>query len=188
MHSLHQLPLNNSFSALPTDFFSLQQPQGIENPVLVSANPQAAQLIGLDRDQLSSQAFIDIFSGNAPLPGSAPLAMAYAGHQFGQYNPQLGDGRGLLLAQVQNPQHGHWDIHLKGAGQTPYSRFGDGRAVLRSSIREYLCSEAMAGLGIATTRALCVIGSDTQVLRETVESAATLVRLARSHIDRKSVV
>jgi uncharacterized protein YdiU (UPF0061 family) len=125
--------------------------------------------------------FVRYFSGNAPLPGAEPLAMVYAGHQFGVYVPRLGDGRGLLLGEVVSSQ-GRWDVHLKGAGQTPYSRFGDGRAVLRSSIREYLCSEALAGLGIPSTRALCVVGSDTRVQRERIERGAMLTRLARTHV------
>jgi uncharacterized protein YdiU (UPF0061 family) len=121
-------------------------------------------------------------TGAMPLPNSQPLAMTYSGHQFGQYNPQLGDGRGLLLGEVVNNKGERWDIHLKGAGKTPYSRFGDGRAVLRSSIREYLGSEALHGLGIPSTRALCIIGSKEPVQRETTETAATLVRVADSHI------
>jgi hypothetical protein len=108
--------------------------------------------------------------------------MVYAGHQFGSYNPQLGDGRGLLLGEITGTDGTLWDIHLKGAGKTPYSRFGDGRAVLRSTIREYLGSEALAGLGIASTRALCIVGSHTPVQRESMETAAGLLRLAQSHI------
>ncbi|ELU08841.1 hypothetical protein CAPTEDRAFT_193573 [Capitella teleta] len=108
--------------------------------------------------------------------------MIYSGHQFGAYNPQLGDGRGLLLGELVNTEGDKWDLHLKGAGQTPYSRFGDGRAVLRSCIREYLASEALHHLGIPTTRALCVVTSDTPVYRETTEAGSTLLRLARSHI------
>ena len=109
--------------------------------------------------------------------------MLYAGHQFGHYVPQLGDGRALLLGEVRNERGDKWDLHLKGSGQTPFSRDGDGRAVLRSCIREYLGSEAMHGLGIPTTRALCLVGSDEEVLREEgVETAAMLVRLAPSHV------
>ena len=157
-------------------------PSPLDNPFLISANPLAAELIGLDRSELYTEQFVNIFSGKQLLANSHPIAMVYSGHQFGSYNPQLGDGRGLLLGDIHTEQHGTWDLHLKGAGKTPYSRFGDGRAVLRSSIREYLGSEAMAGLGIATSRALCVIGSDTRVQRESIEKAATLLRLARSHI------
>ena len=108
--------------------------------------------------------------------------MVYSGHQFGVYNPRLGDGRGLLLGEVLNAAGEHWDLHLKGAGATPYSRMGDGRAVLRSSIREFLASEYLAALGIPTTRALAVIGSSTPVWRERQETAAMLLRLAPSHI------
>jgi len=108
--------------------------------------------------------------------------MKYTGHQFGVYNPDLGDGRGLLLGEVVNARSERWDLHLKGAGQTPYSRFGDGRAVLRSSIREYLGSEALHHLGIASTRALCIVGSDEPVQREKIERGAMILRLADSHI------
>ena len=116
-----------------------------------------------------------------------PIALVYSGHQFGVWAGQLGDGRAMTLGElpVHNSNSGKsqlWDIQLKGAGATPYSRFADGRAVLRSSIREYLCSEAMHSLGIATTRALCLVTSETPVYREEVESAATVCRVARSHI------
>ncbi len=124
----------------------------------------------------------DIGAGRALLEGMDPVAMKYTGHQFGMYNPDLGDGRGLLLWETRDPDGRTRDWHLKGAGQTPFSRFGDGRAVLRSTIREYLCSEAMFYLGIPTTRALLLVSSDEPVRRETVESAATLVRVADTHI------
>src|SRR6476646_12139133 len=104
--------------------------------------------------------------------------MLYSGHQFGVYVPQLGDGRAILLGEVRNERGEKWDLHLKGAGLTPFSREGDGRAVLRSTIREYLCGEAMHGLGIPTTRALCIVGSTEPVQRETVETAAVLCRMA----------
>jgi hypothetical protein len=108
--------------------------------------------------------------------------MKYTGHQFGIFNPELGDGRGLLLGEIIDKKQQRWDIHLKGAGQTPFSRQGDGRAVLRSTIREYLCSEAIHGLNIPTTRALNISGSREPVYRETIETAATLLRLAKTHI------
>ena len=181
MYTLSNLPFDNSYTRLDPTLFTRIKPKGLSNPVLVSANPQVANLIGLDPCELDSANFADYFSGNKTLPGADPVAMIYSGHQFGVYNPQLGDGRGLLLGEVV-ADSGRWDLHLKGAGQTPYSRMGDGRAVLRSTIREYLCSEAMAGLGIATTRGLCVIGSDTPVYRESTETAAMLLRVARSHI------
>src|SRR5207248_3427460 len=128
-----------------------------------------------------SAEFIVTFAGNAPLGGAEPIAMKYAGHQFGSWVPQLGDGRAILLGEVRNDVGEKWDLHLKGAGKTMFSRFGDGRAVLRSSIREYLAGEAMHALGVPTTRALCVIGTDLEVYRESVEGGALIVRMAPSH-------
>ena len=151
--------------------------QALVQPFFIHANPQVAKLLELD---YSAEELVRYFSGADPLPNSQPLAMTYSGHQFGMYNPQLGDGRGLLLGEVVNQQGERWDIHLKGAGKTPYSRFGDGRAVLRSSIREYLCGEAMHGLGIRSTRALCLIGSKEPVQREKIETAAT--KIGRAHV------
>lgn len=175
------LNFDNSFARLGEDFYSHVTPSPLPAPWLVSANPAAGELLGLSAEALQQTWFVEWCSGNLQLPGSEPLAMVYSGHQFGSYVPQLGDGRGLLLGEVKGPK-GKWDVHLKGAGQTPYSRFGDGRAVLRSSIREYLCSEAMHGLGIATTRALSIVTSDEPVYREIPEQAAMLIRLARSHV------
>ena len=174
---------DNVFAALPGDFYTKMPPEKAGTaPHLVHANAEAAALIGLDPREFSTPEFAEIFSGHRPFPGGEPLAMAYSGHQFGAWAGQLGDGRALLLAQLRNPQGELWDVQLKGAGKTPYSRFGDGRAVMRSCIREYLCSEAMAGLGIPTTRALCVIATGEQVHRETAEPGAVITRLARSHI------
>ncbi len=163
-------------------FWSKLLPTPIPDPYLVCFNPEAARLINMDPREVERPEFLDYFSGHKTLPGSDPLAMIYSGHQFGVYVPQLGDGRAILLGEVVNPENQRWDLHLKGAGQTPYSRHGDGRAVLRSSIREFLCGEAMEGLGIPTTRGLCVVGSDQTVYRETPETAAVLLRLAQSHI------
>lgn len=126
--------------------------------------------------------FVALFTGNAPPANVRSLATVYAGHQFGVYVPQLGDGRALLIGEVRNARGELWEVQLKGAGKTPYSRFADGRAVLRSSIREFLGSEAMAALGMPTTRALCITGADEPVQRETVETAAVLTRLAPSHV------
>lgn len=181
MATLQKLSFHNTFHALGADFYTALPPQGIKNPYLVSASEAVAGLIGLDAGELRTKAFIEFFSGQKLLPGSQPLAMVYSGHQFGSYNPRLGDGRAILLGEVEGSQ-GRFDLNLKGAGMTPYSRFGDGRAVLRSSIREYLCSEAMAGLGIPTTRALCVIGGEDQIARETLEPSAVICRVAPSHI------
>jgi len=174
--------LDNHFASLGEGFYSLVSPQGLNSPHWVSINPDACKLLGLQTEALrDSEEALAIFSGNQVPAGSQPLAMIYSGHQFGSYNPQLGDGRGILLGEYRSAGK-HWDIHLKGAGMTPYSRSGDGRAVLRSSIREYLCSEAMHHLGIPTTRALCIVGSDTPVYRETPETGAIVTRLAESHI------
>jgi len=176
-------PTANVFARLPGDFYTKMPPEAVGiRPRLVHANARAAALIGLDPKAFSDPAFTEIFSGHRPFPGGEPLAMVYSGHQFGAWAGQLGDGRALLLAQLRNAQGELWDVQLKGSGKTPYSRFGDGRAVMRSSIREYLCSEAMAGLGIPTTRALCVIATNEQVHRESPEPGAVLTRLARSHI------
>lgn len=180
MATLTTLNFDNTFANLPKTLFSLVTPTAITSPFLVHFNPAAAQL--LDLETPTSAELSQYFGGHDLLPLSTPLAMTYSGHQFGMYNPQLGDGRGLLLGEVVNNKGERWDIHLKGAGRTPYSRFGDGRAVLRSSIREYLCSEAIHALGIPSTRALCIIGSKEPVQRETRETAATLVRIADSHI------
>lgn len=179
--SLTQLEFDNRFHALGDHFYTAVTPQGFARPHLVAVNPDAAALLDLDPAQLADGRFLAWASGNWQAPGSAPLAMVYAGHQFGGYTAQLGDGRGLLLGQVRGPA-GLWDVHLKGAGKTPYSRFADGRAVLRSTIREYLGSEALHGLGIATTRALSIVGSDEPVARETIEPGAMLIRLARTHV------
>lgn len=181
--SLSAIRFDNSFARLPAPFFRRVNPTGLKNPVLVSFNQELAELLGLQVQTPEEQELLlQTMSGNALLPNSEPLAMKYTGHQFGYYNPDLGDGRGLLLGEIHDPQGSHWDLHLKGAGMTPFSRGGDGRAVLRSCIREYLCSEAMHGLGIPTTRALCIIGSQEPVYRETVETGATLLRVARTHI------
>jgi uncharacterized protein YdiU (UPF0061 family) len=182
MKSLESLAFDNSFNSLPPALFSPVQPTGFAHPHLVSFNAAAASLIDLDPAEAQRPEFASYFGGQRLLPGSQPLAMKYTGHQFGTYNPDLGDGRGLLLGEVVNAKGERWDLHLKGAGQTPYSRFGDGRAVLRSSIREYLGSEAMHHLGIASTRALCIVGSDEPVRREKIERGAMILRLADSHI------
>ncbi|MCE2594467.1 YdiU family protein [Motilimonas cestriensis] len=181
-NTLEQLNYVSSFSQLPNVFYQQVTPTPLQQPKLVHANENIAALLNLDINELQRDEFIQLFSGNTLLNNMAPLAMKYTGHQFGVYNPALGDGRGLLLAQVKNDNGVIWDLHLKGAGKTPYSRQGDGRAVLRSSIREYLCSEAMHHLGIATTRALCLIDSEEPVWRERLETGAILVRVSESHI------
>ena len=177
-----RLRFDNTFARLAAEFYTRLQPTPLPEPYLVAFNPSAAALIGLDPAFAASNEFVEIFSGNRVPSGADPLATIYAGHQFGTYVPQLGDGRAILLGEAVGPDNRRWDLQLKGAGRTPYSRMGDGRAVLRSTIREYLCSEAMHGLGIPTTRALAITGSDAPVRRETVETSAVLTRMAPTHV------
>ena len=180
---LETLSFDNSYARLPEALSAKLNPTPFsEPPHLVSFNPAAAALIDLDPEQATRPEFAAVFGGSMLAPGMEPLAMLYSGHQFGVYVPQLGDGRAILLGEVRNERGEKWDLHLKGAGLTPFSREGDGRAVLRSTIREYLCSEAMFGLGIPTTRGLCIVGSDHQVYREQIETGAMLVRMAPSHV------
>lgn len=180
--TLDNLRVDNRFARLSSDYFSRVEPTPLPSPKLLHFNSDAAALIDLDPAQSKLQDFAEIFGGNKPLPGAEPLSMLYAGHQFGSWVPRLGDGRAILLAQVRNAKGESWDLQLKGAGPTPYSRFADGRAVLRSTIREYLCSEAMHGLGIPTTRALCIVTSPQLVRRESMETAAIVCRMAPSHV------
>ena len=183
LRTLEELSFDNSYARLPEVCYAKLNPTPFSAPpYLVSFNHAAAELIDLDPEQATRPEFAGVFGGSLLVPGMEPLAMLYSGHQFGVYVPQLGDGRAILLGEVRNERGEKWDLHLKGAGLTPFSREGDGRAVLRSTIREYLCSEAMHGLGIPTTRALCLIGSDHQVYREQVETGAMLVRMAPSHV------
>ncbi len=171
------LKWNNHFHRLGPDFYTALAPQALPAPYWVGRSVSAADALGLPIEQLSSDALLHALAGNQPLSGSQPLASVYSGHQFGHWAGQLGDGRACLLGEANG-----FEVQLKGSGLTPYSRMGDGRAVLRSSIREFLCSEAMHGLGIATTRALCVIGSDEEVARESLETAAVVTRIAPSFI------
>jgi uncharacterized protein YdiU (UPF0061 family) len=170
---------SHAYAELPQEFYNLQNWQGFDNPLLVIENAQLKQELGFDN--IEQQKLLDIFNGLSSIENLKPLSMVYSGHQFGQYVEQLGDGRGLLLGEIDSSE-GSIDIHLKGAGKTPYSRFGDGRAVLRSVIREYLCGEAMHALSIPTSRALMIIGSDEIVIREKSETAAMLARTAKTHI------
>ncbi|MES2383705.1 MAG: YdiU family protein [Pseudomonadota bacterium] len=175
------LAWNNRFAALGPDFFTELRPTPLPSPYWVGRNHALARELGLDEAWLASQDALQVLTGNRVAEGSQPLASVYSGHQFGQWAGQLGDGRAILLGELQTAA-GPQEIQLKGAGLTPYSRMGDGRAVLRSSIREYLCSEAMHGLGIPTTRALALTGSDARVRREEVKTAAVVTRVAPSFI------
>lgn len=172
------LTWNNSFSKLGDDFYTFLSPQALPQPYWVGRSQSAADALGLDASWLTSPDLLEAVSGNRPVAGGASLASVYSGHQFGMWAGQLGDGRALLLGETSTGI----EVQLKGAGLTPYSRMGDGRAVLRSSIREFLCSEAMNGLAIPTSRALCVIGSDAPIRRETIETAAVVTRLAPSFV------
>ncbi|WP_421333105.1 protein adenylyltransferase SelO [Aeromonas sp. 603607] len=155
-------------------------PQPLQQPRLLHLNRALLDELGLGG--ISEADWIACCGEGKVLPGMQPVAQVYAGHQFGGYSPRLGDGRALLLGEQQAPDGQRWDLHLKGAGKTPFSRFGDGRAVLRSSIREYLASEALHALGIPTTRALVLVGSQEPVYREQVETGATVLRTAPSHL------
>lgn len=180
--TLDRLSFDNSYARLHPAFYEVVDPTPLPDPYLVAFSPAAAGLIDLAPGEFTNPDLPGYLSGAHRIPGAEPIAQAYAGHQFGVWVPQLGDGRAFLLGEVRNAQGEKWDLHLKGAGRTRFSRFGDGRSVLRSAIREYLASEALAGLGIPTTRALCIVGSDEPVQRETVETAATIIRLAPSHV------
>ena len=181
---LAELRITNRFATLPGDFYTQLASTPLPSPYLVCGSEHAAGLVGLDPGEFAHPEFIAAFSGNSTLSGSSPLAAVYSGHQFGVWAGQLGDGRAILLGEALAPAEpmGTLELQLKGSGKTPYSRMGDGRAVLRSSIREFLCSEAMAALGIPTSRALCVIGSDMRVMREMPETTAVVTRMAQSFV------
>ena len=170
------------FATLGPAFFTPLAPMALRDPYWVARSQAMARELGLEEDWWQSQEALEAFSGNRPLAGGQPLASVYSGHQFGVWAGQLGDGRAHLLGEVLTADGAGWELQLKGSGLTPYSRMGDGRAVLRSSIREFLCSEAMHALGIPTTRALCITGSDQPVRREEIETAAVVTRAAPSFI------
>ncbi|MGA9046615.1 protein adenylyltransferase SelO [Sulfuricurvum sp.] len=174
---LTDLTLNTPYLSLDPIFYHEVIPTPLKNPTLISVNPSAAELLGVDPAQLETDELEALLNGTLLLEGSRPYAMCYAGHQFGYYVPRLGDGRAINLGSAEG-----WNLQLKGSGQTLYSRQGDGRAVLRSSIREYLMSEAMHALGIPTSRALALITSDEKVARERWERGAIVLRLSRSWI------
>ncbi|MHB8824910.1 MAG: protein adenylyltransferase SelO [Thiobacillus sp.] len=182
MPKLESLAFDNSFARLPEAYYSRVCPTPVPDPYLVCYSPEALALLDLDASEMKRPELIEALAGNQLLPGMDAVAALYAGHQFGHFVPQLGDGRAILLGEVKNAADQAWEIQLKGAGRTPYSRGGDGRAVLRSSIREFLCSEAMHALGIPTTRALAIVGSDRPVYREDQETAALVTRLAPSFV------
>lgn len=178
--TLEELRFDNRYRRFPEEFYDVVQPVPLQGAYVASVSHSAAELIELSPGQLQRDDLVDYLNGHKTLPNAEPIAMCYSGHQFGSRVPRLGDGRAIVLGQVRNSQGQLWDLQLKGSGPTLYSRGGDGRAVLRSSIREYLCSEAMHALNIPTTRALCLIGSSEPVYRERVEPGAMILRMAQS--------
>ena len=168
----------NPFSNLPSNFYTKQSWSSFDQPFLLHFNHDLAKSLGIDDDP---EELMQIFNGNKSFEKASPLAMVYGGHQFGNWVNQLGDGRGILFGQIDSSD-GLIDLHIKGAGKTPYSRFGDGRAVIRSSVREHLCGEAMFGLGIPSSRSLMLFGSNEPVMREDTERGAMIVRTAKTHI------
>jgi uncharacterized protein YdiU (UPF0061 family) len=158
--------LENTRRQVTDSCYSFVKPQEVSNPQLVCYSPEVASLLDLSSQDCQSDLFTQVFSGNTLLPGMEPYAQCYGGHQFGNWAGQLGDGRAINLGEVVNKEHQHYTLQLKGAGETPYSRSGDGLAVLRSSLREFLCSEAMFHLGVPTTRALSLITTGEQVIRD----------------------
>lgn len=173
---------DNSYARLPHGFYSAVQPTPVKNPQLIRFNRELADELDLGWQNASEAELAAIFSGNRIPEGAQPIAMAYAGHQFGHFVPQLGDGRAILLGEVVDGLRVRRDIHLKGAGRTPYSRGGDGRAALGPVIREYIVSEAMHALGVPTTRTLAAVTTGELVAREQPLPGAILTRIARSHI------
>ncbi|MFK7831609.1 MAG: YdiU family protein [Congregibacter sp.] len=176
------LQFDNSYAGLGSPLSVPQQPDPVDSPELIRVNDSLAKELGFDPQWLASDAGVLALAGNELIPGSEPVATAYAGHQFGQFNPQLGDGRAVLLGELLTPAGRRYDLQLKGSGRTSWSRGGDGRSPIGPVLREYLVSEAMAALGVPTTRALAAVTSGERVVRESVEPGAILTRVASSHL------
>ncbi len=175
--NLDNITLETPYLSLDEEFYEIRDAIPLDEPHLISYSPEAAKLIDLEPSACEDPRFVELLNGTFSPKGSRSFAMCYAGHQFGHYNPWLGDGRAINLGRVNG-----WNLQLKGSGETLYSRTADGRAVVRSSIREYLMSEAMYHLGIPTTRALGIIGSKTKVLRNSMENAAIVMRMSTSWV------
>lgn len=173
---------DNSYARLPEHFHRPAKPAAARAPKLIRFNHALAETLGLDVAGTDDERLAQVFSGQVIPVGSAPLAQAYAGHQFGHFNPQLGDGRALLLGEVMSPSGQRFDIQLKGSGPTAFSRRGDGMAALGPVLREYIVSEAFAALGVPATRALAAVSTGEQVVRETLLPGAVFTRVAASHI------
>jgi uncharacterized protein YdiU (UPF0061 family) len=176
------IPFDNSYSRLPGRFYVRLDPTPVVAPKLIRVNAALAEQLGIDPAELATPEGVAVLAGNRVPPGAEPMALAYAGHQFGHFVPQLGDGRANLLGEVVGRDGIRRDIQLKGSGPTPFSRRGDGRAALGSVLREYLISEAMAALGVPTTRTLAAVTTGQPVRRETMQPGAVLTRVATSHI------
>src|SRR6195952_1809033 len=172
----------NTYARLPERFYARLNPTPVVAPRLVKLNMELARSLGLDPEALTSERGVEILAGNRVAEGAEPLALAYAGHQFGHFVPRLGDGRANLLGEVVGLDGVRYDIQLKGSGPTPFSRRGDGRAALGPVLREYIVSEAMAALGVPTTRALAAVTTGERVFRETTLPGAVLTRVAASHL------
>src|ERR1700733_1187424 len=177
-----RLGFDNTYARLPERFYARVNPTPVATPRLVKLNLELARSLELDPHALASEQGVQILAGNRVAEGSEPLALAYAGHQFGYFVPQLGDGRANLLGEVMGADGVRYDIQLKGSGPTPFSRRGDGRAALGPVLREYIVSEAMAALSIPTTRSLAAVVTGENVVRETLLPGAVLTRVASSHI------
>jgi uncharacterized protein YdiU (UPF0061 family) len=173
---------NNTYATLPENFFSRVYPTKVTSPKFLLTNLELGIDLGLSAAELESDEFLSIFSGNRVPEGASPIALAYAGHQFGVFVPSLGDGRAILLGEVVSASGKRMDVQLKGAGRTPYSRNGDGRAAIGPVLREYLVSEAMFHLGVPTTRALAAVTTGESVIREQLLTLAILTRVASSHL------
>jgi uncharacterized protein YdiU (UPF0061 family) len=172
----------NSYLQLPGGVFARESPTAVAAPKLLALNLELAQQLGLEPTALASAEGLAMLAGNRVPAGATPIALAYAGHQFGHFVPQLGDGRALLLGEVVAPDGRRWDVQLKGSGRTPFSRGGDGRAGLGPVLREYLVSDAMHALGVATTRSLAAVATGEMLVRETLIPGAVLTRVAASHL------
>jgi uncharacterized protein YdiU (UPF0061 family) len=179
---MKDVALESTYAELPERFYTRMAPTPVAQPRLIALNEALAGELGLDPATLASEEGTELLAGNRVAAESRPLAMAYAGHQFGNFVPQLGDGRAILLGEVVDREGRRRDIQLKGSGPTPYSRSGDGRAALGPVLREYIVSEAMAALGIPTTRSLAAVMTGERVFRETILPGAILTRVASSHV------
>ena len=177
-----QFQFDNTYAALPERFFARVRPAAVTAPRLIKVNRKLAEELGLDAEWLASEDGVRVLAGQTVPDEAAPIATAYAGHQFGHFVPQLGDGRAVLLGEVVDRNGQRRDIQLKGSGRTPFSRNGDGRAALGPVLREYIVSEAMAALGIPTTRSLAAVLTGETVMREAPLPGAVLTRVASSHI------